>query len=100
MGFAVFWVTRTHSSVMGENRLMHLVLLIEFAMPSAAVSPQEDDTMIKKNLLVLLSLFLRTLLYCLAVRTLRRGIGDALCRHTRFMLKPDRHLSPTVEDDV
>ena len=23
---------------MGENRLMHLVLLIEFAMPSAAVS--------------------------------------------------------------
>lgn len=38
VGFAVFWVAKTQSSVMGENRLMHLVLLIEFAMPSAAVS--------------------------------------------------------------
>ncbi|CAN0090990.1 unnamed protein product [Scytosiphon promiscuus] len=36
VGFAVFWVAKTQSSVMGENRLMHLVLLIEFAMPSAA----------------------------------------------------------------
>ncbi|CAM9997923.1 unnamed protein product [Ectocarpus sp. 6 AP-2014] len=36
IGFTVFWVTRTRSSVMGENRLMHLLLLIEFAMPSAA----------------------------------------------------------------
>lgn len=32
----MFWLARTYSSVMGENRLMHLVLLIEFAMPSAA----------------------------------------------------------------
>ena len=36
VGFTVFWMARTYSSVMGENRLMHLVLLIEFAMPSAA----------------------------------------------------------------
>lgn len=36
VGFTVFWLARTYSSVMGENRLMHLVLLIEFAMPSAA----------------------------------------------------------------
>ncbi|CAM9547180.1 unnamed protein product [Ectocarpus fasciculatus] len=36
IGFTVFWVARTQSSVMGENRLMHLLLLIEFAMPSAA----------------------------------------------------------------
>ncbi|CAM9862901.1 unnamed protein product, partial [Hapterophycus canaliculatus] len=36
LGFAVFWAAKTQSSVMGENRLMHLVLLIEFAMPSAA----------------------------------------------------------------
>eukprot|EP00752_Nemacystus_decipiens_P016491 g14742.t1 len=36
VGFTAFWLARTHSSVMGENRLMHLILLIEFAMPSAA----------------------------------------------------------------
>ncbi|CAB1097057.1 unnamed protein product [Ectocarpus sp. CCAP 1310/34] len=36
IGFTLFWVARTQSSVMGENRLMHLILLIEFAMPSAA----------------------------------------------------------------
>eukprot|EP00903_Cladosiphon_okamuranus_P007861 g7601.t1 len=36
VGFAFFWVARDQSSVMGENRLMHLILLIEFAMPSAA----------------------------------------------------------------
>lgn len=37
VGFAVFWVARNKSTVMGENRLMHLILLIELAMPSAAV---------------------------------------------------------------
>lgn len=37
MGFALFWVARTQTTVMGENRLMHLVVLVEFAMPSAAV---------------------------------------------------------------
>ncbi|CAM9295689.1 unnamed protein product [Pylaiella littoralis] len=37
VGFAVFWVARNRSSVMGENRLMHLILLIELAMPSAAL---------------------------------------------------------------
>ncbi|CAN0061980.1 unnamed protein product, partial [Hapterophycus canaliculatus] len=36
VGFAVFWVARNRSSIMGENRLMHLILLIELAMPSAA----------------------------------------------------------------
>ena len=37
MGFAIFWVASTQSTIMGDNRLMHLILLIEFAMPSAAV---------------------------------------------------------------
>ncbi|CAB1097058.1 unnamed protein product [Ectocarpus sp. CCAP 1310/34] len=36
VGFTLFWVARNQSSVMGENRLMHLILLIELAMPSAA----------------------------------------------------------------
>ncbi|CAN0090922.1 unnamed protein product [Scytosiphon promiscuus] len=36
VGFAIFWVAKNHSSVMGENRLMHLILLVELAMPSAA----------------------------------------------------------------
>ena len=35
--FGLFWLAKTQSSVMGENRLMHLILLIEFAMPSASV---------------------------------------------------------------
>lgn len=37
VGFAIFWVARNQTSIMGENRLMHLILLIELAMPSAAV---------------------------------------------------------------
>eukprot|EP00752_Nemacystus_decipiens_P016502 g14751.t1 len=35
--FGLFWLAKTQSSVMGESRLMHLVLLIEFAMPSASL---------------------------------------------------------------
>jgi len=35
--FCLFGLAKTYSSVMGEKRLMHLVLLVEFAMPSAAV---------------------------------------------------------------
>ena len=36
--FGLFWLAKTQSSVLGENRLMHLILLIQFAMPSASVS--------------------------------------------------------------
>ncbi|CAM9647960.1 unnamed protein product [Ectocarpus sp. 12 AP-2014] len=35
--FGIFWVAKTYSSVMGENRLMHLILLVEFAMPTATI---------------------------------------------------------------
>lgn len=35
--YYLFWLAKTYSSVMGEDRLMHLILLIEFAMPSASV---------------------------------------------------------------
>ncbi|CAM9988727.1 unnamed protein product [Ectocarpus sp. 12 AP-2014] len=35
--FGIFWVAKTNSSVMGENRLMHLILLVEFAMPTATI---------------------------------------------------------------
>eukprot|EP00752_Nemacystus_decipiens_P016492 g14743.t1 len=36
-GFAIFLVARNQSTIMGDNRLMHLILLIELAMPSAAM---------------------------------------------------------------
>ncbi|CAM9653554.1 unnamed protein product [Ascophyllum nodosum] len=36
-GFTLFWLASTKSLVLGTNRLMHLVLLIEFAVPSAAM---------------------------------------------------------------
>ncbi|CAM9287127.1 unnamed protein product [Ectocarpus fasciculatus] len=35
--FGIFWVAKTYSSVMGDNRLMHLILLVEFAMPTATI---------------------------------------------------------------
>ncbi|CAN0203910.1 unnamed protein product, partial [Scytosiphon promiscuus] len=35
--FGLFWLAKSQSSVMGENRLMHLILLVEFAMPSASL---------------------------------------------------------------
>ena len=38
IGFAIFWVATKHSTVMGENRLMRMIMLIELAMPSGAVS--------------------------------------------------------------
>eukprot|EP00904_Undaria_pinnatifida_P003258 jgi/Undpi1/12933/HiC_scaffold_7.g02599.m1 len=36
VGFAVFWALTKYTTIMGENRLMHMVVLIELAMPSAA----------------------------------------------------------------
>ncbi|CAM9334803.1 unnamed protein product, partial [Hapterophycus canaliculatus] len=35
--FGLFWLAKSQSSVMGDNRLMHLILLVEFAMPSASL---------------------------------------------------------------
>ena len=37
IGFGIFWVATKHVTVLGENRLMRMIMLIELAMPSGAV---------------------------------------------------------------
>lgn len=49
--FGLFWLAKTRSSVMGETRLMHLILLIQFAMPSASVRRLERRVLLPPYLL-------------------------------------------------